>query len=336
LIELAFSKKPSSDAIDVVIPVYNGAQYIRECVASVLSQTLKPYRVIVVDDGSTDNTVETVNALIESDPTVTLHRLGRNCGVSAARNVGVGLSDAPFVAFVDADDIWTPNKLALQLGVFKSGNRQIGFVHSAVFFIDEAGDRRPPGRGFSPHLLRGNVFSKLLREGNVLTGSASSVMIKRAVLDKAGGFDDQLYFGEDWDVWLRLAAISEADYTPEAVVGIRVHPSSAQHKANNGVDRYFQLMRVYSRWDGVINEDKKFGWRLNMDGLRAMLSSARSLSDVESFYQRLKTSELGFVRNLYRNKFDFFLGLVGAAIIVVCQKIVGKIKRHLRDFGWIH
>src|SRR5579863_6173909 len=109
--EASAAMPSANDDIDVVIPTYNGATHIRDCVSSVLAQTLKPRRVIIVDDGSTDNTVELVDSLRGCHPSIMLHRMGRNSGVSAARNAGIELSKAPFIAFIDADDIWAPNKL---------------------------------------------------------------------------------------------------------------------------------------------------------------------------------------------------------------------------------
>lgn len=330
---------PDNDGIDVVIPVYNGASYILDCVSSVLSQTLKPRSVIIIDDGSTDETVELVNSLLKSHPIVMLHRVGRNIGVSAARNAGIRLSKAPFVAFIDADDIWAPNKLALQLQVFKSASRPVGFVHSSYFFIGEAGDRLSDQNDMIPDLLRGDVFSRLLREGNILSGSASSILIKRDVLDRAGFFAEDLHFGEDWDLWLRLAAISEADHTSEAVVGIRIHPRSATQKVNSSIDRFFQCMTVYSRWSEIIKGDEEFVQRLRKEGFRAMLSGARSYSELDAFYRQLKTSKQELAHNLFQDRRDFFSGLLMAAAATVFTEsrnlVLGNIRRPLRDFGWI-
>jgi glycosyltransferase involved in cell wall biosynthesis len=241
------------------------------------------------------------------------------------------LSDSAFIAFIDADDIWMPQKLALQMQVFETARRPLGFVHSSVFLIDESGNALPLGNS-APPLLRGNVFSKLLREGNVLSGSASSVLIKRDVLDAAGVFDDQLNYGEDWDLWLRLAAISEVDHTPEAVVGVRVHASSAQHKGNVAMDRFLQRIRVYSRWERSIKQDRAFLRRLRRDGFHAVLAHARSVREAHSFYRSIKASQRNFARNLYRNQLHYWLGLVS---IKCLQLVVGKTRRHLRDFGWI-
>jgi glycosyltransferase involved in cell wall biosynthesis len=318
--ESSVTTPPGPDDIDVVIPVYNGVSHIRDCIASVLSQTRKPRLIIVVDDGSTDETAAVVGSLQRDHSSLFFHRMGRNVGVSAARNVGISLSDAPFIAFIDADDVWLPNKLDLQLQIFKGGEQSIGLVHSSFFLIDESDNILPHKDGLPP-LLRGNVFSRLLREGNILSGSASSVLIKRDVLDKSGVFDEQLYYGEDWDLWLRLAAIWEVGHTPEAVVGIRVRQDGLPHHGSNSAERFLQSIRVYSRWEDSIRGDRAFICRIRRDGFRALLMGARSLLDVNVFYSTLRASDQAFIRSLYASRSDFWSGLLTTAAALACKLI---------------
>ena|GEM_PF-1055711 len=319
-LETHVSSSEDQDDVDVIVPVHNGARHISECLASVLSQTLRPRRVVVVDDGSIDETATVVGSLQKDHPSLILHRMKRNAGVSAARNAGIMLSDAPFVAFVDADDIWVPDKLALQHQVFKSSQRPIGLVHSSFFLIDETGNLLPHERGLPP-LLRGNVFWRLLRERNILSGSASSVLVRRDILDRAGIFDDQLSYGEDWDLWLRLAAISEVDHTPEALVGIRVRASGAQQKRHGSIDSFLQTMKVYSRWESEIGKEGAILKELRNQGFRAALINARSLCDVAAFYRTLKASKENLVRNLYASRFDFWSGVLVTAVEKACVRL---------------
>jgi glycosyltransferase involved in cell wall biosynthesis len=314
-------KSAASDEVDVVIPVHNGARYLRECVGSVLSQTLKPRRVIVVDDGSTDETADVIRSLQDGDSAVLMHGMGGNFGVAAARNAGIKRSDAPFIAFIDADDIWMPNKLALQMEVFKTAPRPLGFVHSSYFLVDEAGHALAPLSEGAPRLLSGNAFSTLLREGNILSGSASSVLIRRDVLDAAGLFDDQLYYGEDLDLWLRLAAISEVGHVSEAVVGIRIHAHSAQTSRVNKIDRFLQMIRVYSRWEAPVRRERGMLRKLRRDGFSAVISGARSPGQAISLYRTLKASSQELARNLYGSELDFWSGLLLMAIERACLKV---------------
>ncbi len=324
---------PAGDEVDVVIPVHNGARYLRKCVGSVLSQTLKPRRVIVVDDGSTDETADVIRSLKESNSAVMLHSMGGNFGVAAARNAGIKRSDAPFIAFIDADDIWMPNKLLLQMEVFKTARRPLGFVHSSYFLIDDAGHALALQGESAPPLLSGNVFSRLLREGNILSGSASSVLIRREVLDAAGLFDDQLYYGEDLDLWLRLAAISEVGHTEEAVVGIRIHAQSAQTSRVNKIDRFLQMIRVYARWDASVRSETAILRKLRRDGFSVVISGARSPAQAISLYRRLKASSHDLARNLYGSELDFWSGLALMAIERACVK-VGRLPMRKSSGGY--
>lgn len=331
----ATTKLPSTEDIDVVIPVHNGARHIRECVSSVLSQTHQPRRIIIVDDGSTDGTVDLVKAEFGGRPAITLHGMRRNCGVSAARNTGLAISDAPFVAFLDADDVWTPDKLALQLEIFKKSDRPLGFVHCSFFLIDEVGKRRPELSHDSPSLLRGNVFPRLLRERNILSGSASAVLIRRDVLNRAGRFNEQLYYGEDWDLWLRLAAISEVDHAPEALVGIRVRATPQAHRGS--VDRFLQVMKIYSQWEEKVRGEDAIVKELRRDGFRAALLNLHSLRELMSFYRTLKASKQSLTSDLYRSQPDFWSGIAMAGLGGVYAKasrlIARDSRRHSRGLG---
>jgi len=152
------------DEIDVVIPVYNGEPYINEAIDSVLQQTFKPRRIIVVDDGSTDGTPKLLESYQTLYPTVKYVRKS-NAGLSSARNVGILSSDSRYVAFLDADDVWHPTKLEKQLHVFRNksfGN--LGFIYCDYSNIDSLGAPLVNFPCFEMDFsVKGNVFQKLLR-----------------------------------------------------------------------------------------------------------------------------------------------------------------------------
>lgn len=313
-LRLAEATRACDDHVDVVIPVYNGSAYIGESISSVLSQTLSPRRVIVVDDGSTDETAAVVSALAASQPTIVLHRLAQNSGESAARNAGIRLSDSRFIAFLDADDVWAPEKLALQMAIFKSKGSSVGFVNSSYYLMNERGELLVDAEVIAPS-LRGKVLADLLRRGNILSGSASSVLVRREVLDRAGLFDERLYYGGDWDMWLRLAAISEVDYVPEALVGIRVHRQSAQSQSirRDVLGLFNQTLLIYDRWHDLLINDVAFLSRLRKEGCYALLVHARSLGQVEAFYRSLKTSNQKLAQALFSSRLQLWTGLLWQA-----------------------
>lgn len=306
--------------IDAVIPVFNGETYIARALQSVQSQTLPVSRIIVADDGSTDGTVQTVEALMRTDARINCLKLP-HAGVSAARNAGIAASSAPFIAFLDADDIWLPEKLERQMAAFERAGPEAGFVHSSYFFID-AQDRRLSDRNVVPPKQRGDIFMPLLLDCYVLSGSASSVIVRRNVLDEAGYFDERLFYGEDWDLWIRLAQIAKVDFTPEAVVGIRVHDQSAQRRPTLGraVQFFWQQLLVYSKWEDLLAGHPRFKNSMRRRAVDAALTLIRTPLEARGFYYSLATSESRLARSIFRNQAHFWGELSTAATKVLWSR----------------
>jgi glycosyltransferase involved in cell wall biosynthesis len=214
--------------VDVVIPVYNGAAYLGQAIASALQQSVPPRRVIVVDDGSTDDSARIAHSFA-GGPVELLVVSKANGGLSSARNAGLARCGSAFVALLDADDVWLPHKLARQLACFRqSPLPDLGLVYCDYDDIDAEGR---PLVGFpSTRLqrgLRGRVQRSLYR-GNLVAGSGSAVLIRRTLLERVGGFDESLPSSEDWELWLRLARHCAFDYVDEVLVHLRRHGSSMQ------------------------------------------------------------------------------------------------------------
>lgn len=310
--------------IDVVIPVFNGEAFIELAIRSVLQQTVSPKHVIVVDDGSTDGTSRVMARLQAEDVRITFHRQPKT-GVSAARNAGIKASTATFIAFLDADDIWLPEKLERQLDAFAQGGAETGFVHSSYFCINAQGERLPDQKVVPPQ-QRGDIFMPLLLDGYVLSGSASSVLVRRTVLDKVGYFDERLFYGEDWDLWLRLAQVSKVDFTSEAVVGIRVHDGSAQRRARPGRALQFfqQQLLVYSKWEALIGGDRRFKARLRQQAVDAVLPVLRYPAEALAFRRSLAAHESVLARSIACNSLTFWLAVGFRALGVVWRRVKRK------------
>jgi glycosyltransferase involved in cell wall biosynthesis len=216
--------KHSSLQIDVIIPVYNGTDFIIRALESVVVQTYAPTQIIVVNDGSTDDTQRLVEVFSTKSP-ITLKIVQKeNGGLSSARNAGIVASTSPYVAFLDADDLWYPEKLEQQATLFSSNKfPNLGLVYCKYDVIDKAGVIDPSAKivPLDP-LMRGNAFDRLL-EGNKILSSGSGVLIKKGVFDTVGLFDETLRFAEDWDMWLRIAEQYEIDFVDETLVHIRRH-----------------------------------------------------------------------------------------------------------------
>jgi glycosyltransferase involved in cell wall biosynthesis len=233
-------------AVDVVVPVRDGARYLRQCLDGVMAQTLSVRAAVVVDDGSTDATPAILAEYRLRWPALEVVRTDKR-GLPHARNTGVARCRAPFIAFLDSDDVWAASKLERQLDLFSIRGDRVGFVYCGYSLIDE--DGRPSGRRVIPPTLRGEVFAELLG-GNLISGSGSAVVVRRSLLEQVGGFDESLTFAEDWDLWLRLAELCEVDFVPEPLVAIRLHEASMQHRQapHRQKLQLLQRLRVLDRW----------------------------------------------------------------------------------------
>jgi glycosyltransferase involved in cell wall biosynthesis len=203
--------------VSVVIPAYNAETYIGSAVESVLAQTFRNFELIVVDDGSSDSTAARLEAYGDA-----LRCLRQpNSGVSRARNRGIEASRGRLVAFLDADDVWLPEKLDKQaslLGIRKDCR----VCYTAVIVADAT--LRPMATEHGPD---GAVTGlDLLLRGNVVPGSASSVICERNLLSETGAFDPSLSLCADWDLWLRLAARTRFAAVDEPLVVYRRSPGS--------------------------------------------------------------------------------------------------------------
>jgi glycosyltransferase involved in cell wall biosynthesis len=208
--------------ISVIVPAYNSAHFISRTLRSVLAQSHRALEVIVVDDGSRDETQAIVEAMIKEDPRLTLVRT-HNRGVSSARNIAMALSKGEFIAPIDADDIWHPEKLARQLTKMRAGGPNLGLVYCWSRGIDE-NDRviLPAWNNIG---VRGRVLKDLIVRGVV--GNGSTPLIRRRYMEAVGGYDESMALNEDWKLYTELAAVCEFDFVPEFLTGYRLHVQSA-------------------------------------------------------------------------------------------------------------
>lgn len=211
--------------VTVVIPAWNAEAFIAETIASVLAQTTPPAAVIVIDDGSTDGTAE---AARQQGPHVQVRTIA-NAGVGAARNVGWREATTPWVAFVDADDLWEPDKLQRQL----AAAGEAALVYAARWHIGDVRGARLQTEWDTLH--EGDIFETLL-QGNCIT--MSSALVRRAALEAVGGCSEDRTLGPcaDWDLWLRIAHDHRVAAVREPLVAYREHDSGMSRSAE-GMNR---------------------------------------------------------------------------------------------------
>jgi glycosyltransferase involved in cell wall biosynthesis len=183
--------------ISVIVPVFNGEKTIQRTIHSILNQSFADFELIVINDGSKDLTLLIIDNI--KDPRLKIFSYP-NAGLSASRNRGVHQAAGEYISFIDADDLWTTDKLEVQFKALQA-NPDAAVAYSWTHYIDESDQFL---RGGSYISLSGNVYPKLL-ELNFLE-NGSNALIRKQALDEVGEFDESLAAAEDWDIFLRLAA----------------------------------------------------------------------------------------------------------------------------------
>jgi len=247
--------------VSTIIPAYNAYEYIRESIDSALAQTHRAQEIIVVDDGSTDGTPGLV---LEYGSSVRVIRQ-QNSGPAAARNRGVRAAVGSWVAFLDADDTWLPEKLQRQLA--RAQQTGTSFVYTDR---ENSGDCAGISRYASDVgiLAEGEVYEQLLG-GNFIT--LSSVLMKRDLFLESGGFceDRSLMAVEDWDLWLRIAAEYKVALCPEPLVRYRFHPAGISRSVSLMERNIFNVLKV------ALESDR--GRRVSRKTARRAIASAWSV-----------------------------------------------------------
>ena len=222
--------------ISVVIPTHNRAQYLSQALDSVFAQTYPAAEIIIIDDGSTDNTRALLDPLIDKKSVRYFFQQQR--GASAARNKGISLATFPFIAFLDSDDLFLPSKLEKQMRVFER-HPDLGFVHCWFSKFNDAGQDlgiRDTSR------FSGTIYPKILHEWSVLM-AMPCMLVRTNVVREVGGFDENMAWAEDMDLWRRIARCYAVAVVEEVLVRVRVHASSTTFERSAGVsgfERYLE------------------------------------------------------------------------------------------------
>jgi glycosyltransferase involved in cell wall biosynthesis len=234
--------------VTVVIPTYNRAELVCRAVASVLAQTWRWVEIIVVDDGSTDDTAARLEAL--ESPLVRCLRSPVNRGVSAARNWGIRHGRGELVALLDSDDCWRPEKLARQVEVFARQPETV-ITQTEEIWIRDGVRVNPRPR----HRKRqGDIFAHCLP---LCIVSPSAVMLRRWLFTAVGWFDERLPAGEDYDLWLRIAARFPVHLDPAPLVVKYGGHDDQLSRRIPALDRYRIAALLKLLDSGILNEDQR-------------------------------------------------------------------------------
>ncbi len=272
--------------VSVVIPTYNRWPMVGEAVDSVLAQTASDYELIVVDDGSTDETPRRLR-----DYGVRLEVLTQDRrGVAAARNLGVSRASGSHLAFLDSDDLWDPRKLQRQVD-FMERSPDVKICQTDEIWIRNGVRVNPRNKHRKPS---GDIFRASLE---LCLVSPSAVMMRRELFERAGGFDESLPVCEDYDLWLRISKDTEIPLVPEALVTRRGGHADQLSRSTWGFDR-FRVAAIANLIEAGL-EGEKAGWALEAmtKKVRILAKGARKRGNeamARAYEERLRrTARLG-------------------------------------------
>jgi len=294
--------------ISVIIPTYNRSEFLNNAIQSVLAQTYKDFELLVIDDCSTDITPKLVGDI--DDKRIKYIRNDTNKGVSASRNIGIKNSSGEYIAFLDDDDEWLPQKLEKQMDIFSLGSPNLGCVYTLGLFISATSGKIVKNNPL-PH--RGRILSDLLYKNFIIT---SSVLFRRECFKKVGLFDESVGYAEDYDMWIRMSVEYEFDYVDEIMVKHNVHERQNSKGSNSVLSAIKGLELLLDKHSRLLNENKKaYNRRLLRLGVKYCCNGATK-----------KGREL-FLKAIYhypydiRSYYNLALSLFGADAFIKIKKM---------------
>lgn len=234
--------------VDVIIPVFNGEQFVTEAIESVLSQTVPPKTILVVDDCSTDGTAAVLQRFGRQ---IKVIRHEMNSGLPSARNTGIRASESDLIAFLDADDAWLPTKLAKQEAEFRK-YPEIGLCYTDIIDCDLKLSPMNNGRKFKRRAAE-SVFSELYLSAFPIP--PSTVMVRREVFDLCGMFDESMLKAQDYECWLRIAMKYPISCLDEPLCYRRDNPTSISNTASIEKHMYYSF-RAFELCEKAAKENK--------------------------------------------------------------------------------
>ena len=254
----------ASALVSVIIPTYNRAHLVDQAIQSVLDQTYQDFEIVVVDDGSTDNTREVISWYVQQYPEKVKYVFQPNAGCASARNAGLRVATGDYISFLDTDDLFEPRKLEVQLEVLQSHDCQ--FVYSPSIEFDESG-----------HVWIGGVAAAGCPEDfaieHFMTAAArpGAILYKKECIQRVGGFDETLHFNEDSDFLQKVAIDFRGCYSDYPSVRVRHHPGS---KSRNRVAIYRALLKST---ENILQDFPEFRARVGESRIERRLTEIRLL-----------------------------------------------------------
>ncbi|HJE03286.1 MAG TPA: glycosyltransferase [Aliarcobacter thereius] len=239
--------------VSIVVPCYNHEKYVKETIESIINQTYKNIELIVIDDGSKDNSVQVIQELADKYGFTFIHR--PNKGLSATLNEGIKLSKGKYFSAIASDDILMLEKIEKQVE-FMESNPEYGMCYGKIVYFEDSIENTFE---YPNSNRQGWVFDDLLNYGCFIP--APSTFMKKEAFDTVGGYDENLWI-EDWDMWLRIAQKYQVGYIDEYLAYYRKHDtniSSQSLKMYKAEKQILEKYKDYENFDNVI-KNKKIVW----------------------------------------------------------------------------
>ena len=259
--------------VSVICLCYNHARFVKEAIESVRLQTHTKVQLVVVDDASTDNSVQVIRESIQDRPEITFLSLPQNLGNCRAFNKGFATSTGSFIIDLAADDVLMPNRIEAGLNAFASLGPDYGVHFSDAELIDEAGNRIGYHSDRFPHasIPQGDIYKDLISRYFI---NSPTMMMRRSVLEKLGGYDESLAY-EDFDFWMRSSRECKYGYTAEPLVKKRMLKNSMSkdqyRKKSIQLVSTFRVCEKILQLNRTIDETKALSKRIRYEMKRAAL-----------------------------------------------------------------
>jgi glycosyltransferase involved in cell wall biosynthesis len=232
--------------VDVVIPAFNAARFLPAALESVARQTFDDWQIVLIDDGSTDNTAEVVAPYMERFGSKLRYIRQKNQGLPAARNAAIRASDSEFLALLDADDEWLPRRLEESVRVLRE-RPAAGLAYGLITYIDAEGNKLHTFEG-NRRVVEGRVAPAIYMRRIELP--CPTITFRRSCVEAVGVFDETMRSTEDRDLWLRIALRYEVAFVPEVLAYYRLSPNQMSTNAQRMMDAQMQFIRKHYGAEG--------------------------------------------------------------------------------------
>ncbi|TDX58925.1 glycosyltransferase family 2 protein [Orenia marismortui] len=233
--------------ITAIVPTYNSEDFIEETIYSILNQSKALDEIIIIDDNSKDNTIKILDEIKETNDNIKIHRLEKNYGSSQARNIGIKLAKNDWIMLMDHDDIAEPELLDKEcqrlIELNKQNKEDFILVHSAYQQMDEKGNKLPgihSWKQVEPYEILGYEFVR----NRII--SNSGVLLNKQVALEVGGYDSELKYSQDWDLWIKLCQRGAFAYVDEPLVRLRRHEKNTSRKVEDFLKDEKRILNKYS------------------------------------------------------------------------------------------